>query len=172
MPIISGGGSGGLPGVAVSGTPASGKTVVASAANAAAWAYPPSFEIGYDQVTSDTNVASTTSTAPTVVVTGTSYTFDGGPVIIYYGCSCLKTGTTSASSVILRLYQSDATTILGAYFLQTQTPAGVINGAPAMGINRFTPTAGAHSYVLGAYATNVTGTPVVSGIAWMRIVKA
>src|SRR5436309_3353550 len=45
------------------------------------YAYPPGFEIAYDQITSGVNVASTTEGTPTAIIAGTAHTYENVPYV-------------------------------------------------------------------------------------------
>ncbi len=159
MPYINQpGGSAALSGVTVTGTGAAGKVPVASSSSAASWAFPPGFEIGYDQITGNVNIVSTTEATGTTIITCAAHTFDGAPVLAEFFSPIVVTGTTSSSQVVISLFEA-ATQITRLGILQT--PAGVQNDIPFIGCFRFTPTAASHTYTVTAFTTNVTGTPLV-----------
>ena len=45
------------------------------------YAYPPGFEIAYDQITSGVNVVSTTEGTPTAIIAGTAHTYENVPYV-------------------------------------------------------------------------------------------
>lgn len=155
----SGGGTATLSGVTVSGTAAAGNVPVASSSSAAAWAFPPGFEIGYDQITSPVNVASTTEATGTTVITCGAHTFDGGLVLATFWCPFLTQGSNAGVSVTVSLFEG-ATQITR---LAVQSTAGTAIQAanPGTGMFRFTPTAASHTYTVTAFASSTTGTPQV-----------
>lgn len=161
MPYISGGGGAvtAISGVTISGTGASGKVPVASSAVAGAWQFPPGFEIGYDQITGNVVIASTTEATGTTLISCAAHTFDGSPVMVEFFASFFLTGTTAASDVIVSLFEG-ATQI--SRIASMQTPAAAQTGVPLIGRLRFTPTAASHTYTVTAFATNVTGLPQVA----------
>lgn len=160
MALITGQGSGSgkISGVTVSGTAASGQVPVASSASAGSWAYPPGFEIGYDQITSNVNVVSTSSAAPTALITCAAHTFDGGAVIV------------EAYSPRIGLDMNNANDIMAFQLTEGGTSLGVLGviKSPQTANQqllfyyarwRFTPTAASHTYVLAAHVTSTAGAP-------------
>ena len=180
MPTISGGSSGGIPGVTVSGTPAASQALIATSATAASWAYPPGFEIGYDQITAGVNLTGTTEGTATTVITCAAHTFDGGAVICDVYTLILQTPNNGVSDTsTVGLFES-GTLINRLVFGRAVTVTAQQPQHPGFGAMRFTPSAGSHSYVLAGWVTNTTGTPqVVAGTggpgnnppAWVRFTK-
>lgn len=174
MPIISGGGGGGgLGNVTLTGTPASGQVPVASAANAAAWGYPPGFEIGYDQITASATVTGTTEGTATTIITCAAHTFDGGAVSVeWFGLIAPK--NTAGSNIRVGLFEGGTLVNVLAFL---QTPAAAITEAGHKGGFRFTPSAASHSYVVAAWgAANCNVDCGAGGAgnlppAWVRFTK-
>lgn len=161
-PIISGGvGGGSLSGVTVTGVAASGQVPVATNSSAGTWKYPPGFEIGYDPVTADVTVASTTEATGTALVTCAAHTFDGGAVLARFYSPLLSMSDQLNNVVAVSLFEG-ATEI--GILCQTQT-SGTSGTVPAMpgitGMLRFTPTAASHTYKVTAFANIVAGTPFI-----------
>ena len=162
MPIIiSGGSGGGLPGVTVSGTAASGKTVVASSSSAAAWAYPPGFEIGYAQITTNANITDTSEATATALITVTA-TFDGGAVYAeVFAARVVTPAGAAGDTVTFTLFEgSTEITLLGNPRAMIAS-AGSQWAAPLHLKYKFTPTAASHTYKLCAFVQDTTGTPVL-----------
>lgn len=161
MPIISGGGGGGgaISGVTVTGAGAAGKVPVASSAAAGTWAFPPGYEVGYDQITATVTVASTTEATGTTIITCAAHVFDGAAVLVEFFTPQLTTGSTSGSFVAVSLFEG-ATQISELCSLKTTAASQAF--APGIGKLRFTPTAASHSYTVTAFASNVTGNPSVN----------
>ena len=151
----------GLPGVTVSGTPVASQTVVASASNAASWAYPPGFEIGYDQITSSISITGTTSGAATTVITCAAHTFDGAAVMLEVFAPFIAMPTVIAGVIDVGLFESGSLiTVLGECRAnQTANQDELVFNARL----RFTPTAAAHTYTIQAWTTSTTGTPAFVG---------
>ena len=180
MPIISGGGGGGLGSVVLSGTPSAGQVPIASGSAAAAWATPPGTEIGYDPITASVNVTATTEGTANTILACAAHTFDGAPVLATFNCSGIETGS-AASTQVKVLLQEGATIISYMVFLQAPNVGTSRIIAPAMWALRFSPTAGPHTYTVTAYASVTTGTPSVDagtglagtnlGPAFMRFTK-
>ncbi len=156
-------GSAALSGVTVTGTGASGKVPVASSSSAAAWGFPPGFEIGYSQITASVNVASTTEATGTTIISPGALTFDGTPVLAHFYAPAIENGTAAAATVTVNLFE-------GATQIARLVVLGLASGTlqelvSVNGFLRFTPTAASHTYTVTAFANNTTGTPqVVAGL--------
>lgn len=124
--------------------------------------WPPGYEIGYDQATTNITISATSSASPTLIVQGSEYVFDGGPVIVEFFCASLQLGANDLC--VISLY--DGTTEL-CRFLDLRSGGGStgINPAvPICGRMRFAPTAGRHTYkVAGFRSTNNANTNAGSG---------
>lgn len=151
-------GAAGLP-IADIANPGAGK-VIGSSGGAAAAVNPPGFEIGYDQITASVTISSNTEATGTSVIAGTSYTFDGSPVIAHFFCPRADSPTTNA--MIISLFES--TTQIGRLVvIQPEGAATVRSGESAF--LRFTPSAGAHTYSVTAFAQTAGSGIVVAGLA-------
>lgn len=161
MPYINSSGSGG---VSVTGTPATGKTPIATGATTATWQFPPGFEIGYTQITSGVNVVSTTEATGTTIISPGAITFDGTAVLVefYSPHVDLPTATSVSNQVTVSLFES-ATQIgrLGQVLLD-DLASGQNHRASLYCQFRFTPTAAAHTYTVTAFTNSVTGTPSIN----------
>ncbi len=120
--------------------------------------YQPGQEIGYDQITGNVNIASTTEATGTTIITCAEHLFDGAPVIAEFFSPMIITGTVSGMEVIISLFESS--TQIGRFGI-CQTPAAAAAFFPWYSRYRFTPSAGRHTYTVTAFATNTTGTPSV-----------
>lgn len=119
----------------------------------------PGYRIGYDQITSAVTIASTTEASGTTIITGSTYTFDGGLVRAEFFSPLVRTGTTAASQVVVSLFESS--TQIGRFSL-TQSSSAAIGGGPVLAVIYFTPTAGTHAYTVTAISTtSTTGSPIV-----------
>ena len=161
MPIFSGGSSGGsLSGVTVSGTAAAGQVPVASSASAAAWAYPPGYEINYTQITTTANITDTSEATATALLSPGAITFDGGLVLVTFFCPRLVTSAGAASDATAVTLFEGATQITRLLSIRSEIAvAGNQFAGPVTAHYRFTPSAGAHTYTVCAFATDTTGTP-------------
>ena len=140
-------------------------------------AHLPGSEIGYDQITATVNIAGTTSAAPTAVIPGSAYKFDGSPVMVEFYSPEVASPSTAAASTRVGLYEgSTLIALLG--FVVAPTAAQV--GMSMVGRMRFTPAAGLHTYSLKAWVTVLSGTPAVvagtgsggaNGPAYLRFTK-
>lgn len=160
MPIGPSGlsGSAALSGVTVTGTAANGQVPVASSSSAGAWAYPPGFEIGYDAITAPVNIVGTTQGAATTVISCAAHTFDGNPVMLQVFCPELTLATVSGSAVGITLIES-AAAITDVMFVRIDVAPTTKHFLFVNAHYRFTPTAGSHTYTIGAYTGSTTGTP-------------
>ena len=160
MPTISGGSSGGIPGVTVSGTPAASQALIATGAAAASWAYPPGFEIGRDTITGNVAIASTTEATGTTIISCAAHTFDGGAVLVELFAPAVQTpGAAVGNAVDACLFES-TTEISRIARCITQSVAAAVSSV-LTGKYVFTPTAGSHTYTITAFATSLTGSPTV-----------
>lgn len=111
---------------------------------------PTGWEFGYDQITANVSVTSTTESSPTTVITCAAHVFDGGPVMAQFFTNSLVNG--GASQTLLNLWEGASN--LGILINQSGTSI-----APAsVGMYRFTPTAGSHSYVVNGWRAVANGT--------------
>lgn len=151
-------GGGTISGVTVTGTAASGQAPIASSSSAGAWAYPPGYEIGYAQLTTSTNIASTTEASGTSLFAPGALTFDGGAVMVeVWAIACtVDTGATQ-DFVIASIFES-TTQIARIAWIQTLV-TGFTSSEVFTGKYRFTPSVGSHTYTITAFASSTTGTP-------------
>lgn len=152
MPIISGGGSGGgggaISGVTITGTAAAGQVPVASSSSAGAWALPPGFEFGYDQITVGVTVSSTTEATPTTIIACAAHTFDGGAVLMHF----YTPNVVSGGNMTMNLFEG--ATNLGR--VGTDGLGGVFT--PVTTFFRFTPSVGSHTYTFAGWMGSATAT--------------
>lgn len=152
----------------------------------------PAAEIGYDQVTtSSISIASTTEASPTTIIACASHTFDGAPVIVEFCAPAVSTqtvtvlgaGVTVTPKASFYLFESTTEvtrlSVTAANMSLTGTTTGTLSLIMACaGKQRFTPSAGAHTYILAATVGSGTGT-VFSGAGgaatdaptWIRFTK-
>ena len=124
------------------------------------WAYPPGYEIGYDQITSPVNITGTSLSAATTVIAGSAYTFDGSAVMVeaFSPEIVLPEATGPSGALVLVLFEgSTALAVLGAY----TSPATSQSDYPFLARYRFMPSAASHTYSLKAWVGSTTGTPNV-----------
>jgi hypothetical protein len=137
--------------------PGAGK-VIGSSGGAAAAVLPPGFEIGYDEITTGVSIASSSAATPTTLITCAAHTFDGAPVVLEVFSAIVFLGSGSNGTVSVALWEGIAQIGLLA---QIEGPSvGTGGSGPSMlGKYRFTPSAGAHTYVIRGFASSLTGTP-------------
>ncbi len=109
----------------------------------------PGYEIGYDQIVSDTNITGT-SAPGTTFLTCAAHWFDGAPVLAHFFSPWVQTG---ASLLIILLYE-DTTQIAT---IHDTRPGSNVQIGGAVGFLRFTPTIGPHTYKLTAFVSSGTG---------------
>ncbi len=119
----------------------------------------PGSEVGYDEITSNVNVASTTEASPTTIITCAAHTFDGSPVICEFYTPRIVTPSSASSFVIVSLWES--TTQIGRLLLAL-TPAAANMQVGGTWQRRFTPSAGSHTYLIRAHASTTAGTPSIN----------
>lgn len=131
---------------------ATGQVVTGTGAGTGTLALPPSFLIGYDQITAAVNV--TTNVAPgTTVITCASHTFDGSAVMVHFYCPHFVANTGATFAV----YLTESGTQL--FNIGQRDSANGGTSHPASLWAQFTPSAGAHSYLITA--TSSSGTSIV-----------
>ena len=178
MPYSGGGGGTVLGSVStVTGTAAAGQVVDATSASAAAWAYPPGYEFGYDQITATVNVTGTAEAAATTIITCAAHTFDGGAVMAqFYGA--IKPDSSAAGDFIaVALFES--TTIISRFAIVQNNVTGAVIIVSTTGQLRFTPTAASHTYTVQAWTSVNASASIVAGAggtaanapAFVRFVK-
>lgn len=122
----------------------------------------PGTEIGYDQITVGGAITSTSEAACTTIITAGPHTFDGAPVICQVSLPAIAgPGAAGSNFVIVTLFEG-AVEIgqLGTLFLNQ--PAGIQGEVPFQGWLRFQPSAGVHTYTVGAFASSTTANPTFS----------
>lgn len=113
-------------------------------------------ELAYNQITVGVTVATTAEAGPTLVIEGTSRTYDGSPIIV--DCYLPSVYLSNATGVVFNLW--DGSTDLGRV-------SGFIGGVGYMThLNtrrRLTPTVGTHNYRLVAWIATGTSATVNVG---------
>jgi hypothetical protein len=129
MPIVSGGGGGGTQGT----------------------------ELGYDQITANVTVASTTEATGTTVITCAAHVFDGAAVIAEFFSPVVVPNVAAGGLVVVSLFES--TTQIGRFGAVENTVVTVAAlDVPFYARIRFTPTAASHTYTVTAHQGNGNGT--------------
>lgn len=121
-----------------------------------AYAYPPGYEYGYTEFTSNVSITATTEATANQIVSAGAITFDGAPVRVEFGAYLIR-GPASVS-IFVELYDGASSIgVLGQYDMD----AGA-DGVPPRLTRRFTPTAVAHTYSIRAHLASA-GTGTVFG---------
>lgn len=123
------------------------------------YAYPPGFEIAYDQIVSPVNVASTSSGSPTAIIAGTSHVYENVPYLFEF-FSYQVVDSTAADGFVFVFLVQDASSLSIIAAVDSTTVTTQIKIA-LRGATRFTPTAGAHTFGISAYAGSTSGTPSI-----------
>jgi Pectate lyase superfamily protein len=134
--------------------------ILVGAASGGIFSVDPGKEVGYDPITATVNVTGTVPTAPTTIITCPARTFDGLPVLLeFFSPRVVTPNNVAGANIHIGLYESGN---LIAELGQLQTPAAATLTAPFPAALRFTPSAGSHTYTIGAWVTSTTGTPAVT----------
>lgn len=128
---------------------AQSQVLAVSASSVLGWAYPPSYEIGYDEITATVTVTSTTEASGTAVVSCAAHTFDGGAVVVEFFAPYLQIGATVGDNVSVCLFEG--ATEIGRLLHVTTPSTGTSILTAAIGKLRFTPTAASHTYTISAF---------------------
>ncbi len=120
------------------------------------YALPPGYEYSYNQITANVNITGTTEGAATTIITCSTVTFDGTPVVLSVYSPQIAFSTTSSSFVVINVWEG------ASHLGDLATARSVSTTQQSFGFFaqfRFTPSAASHTYVIKAYATSTTGTP-------------
>lgn len=105
-------------------------------------------EIGYDQITSNVTVSSTTESSGTAVINAAAHVFNGSPVIAEFSSPVLAPNTGDAITICLFEGATEITRFCNANVQ-----------VPVVCRYRFSPSAGSHTYSVTAF--HITGTATV-----------
>lgn len=105
-------------------------------------------ELGYDQITANVTVVSTTEATPTTIISCAAHTFDGTVVMVDV---FFPTCTITNGNVVIALWEG-ASELTRLWFAQNGNAAVVATGVRAS--YRFTPTAASHTYTIAASGSN------------------
>jgi hypothetical protein len=130
--------------------------------------YSPQFTslIGYDQVTANVTITSTTQSAGTSVIAGSPYYFDGTPVIAEFFCPlCVPgAGASGGGNFTYACLFEGSTEIAALCAFDTEGTSVATNAGGAMvGKIRFTPTQGIHTYSVTAFRGGTANTTLRCG---------
>ena len=146
MPI-SLGGSGGIPGVTVSGTPVAGQVLSASSGTAASWKYPPGFELDYVELTAGVTVSATSEATATTIVSSNAVTFDGATAVII---EVFLVGDSNGASQQNNFVLYDGASSIGIWDITNTSASGTLEYAQVLK-RKLTPSAAAHTYSVRGY---------------------
>ncbi len=122
-------------------------------------------EIGYDQITSNVSVTSTSESSGTTIITCSAYTFDGAAVIAEFFSPQVILPQATAAFVFLIVSLWESTTQIGRIAVLADNEGTGTLAAVASTLRsayRFTPSAGSHTYVVKAHVSGTVGTPAVN----------
>jgi hypothetical protein len=105
-------------------------------------------EIGYDQITSNVSVASSSESSGTTVISCAAHSFDGSPVLAEFFAPYVAPVT----QILISLFEGSTQLARWGQF-----NIGNI-GFPALLAMRFTPSAASHTYTVTAWQVGGTGT--------------
>ena len=126
--------------------------------SAVQWAYQTGQEIASATLTTPTNITDTSEATATAIISSGSVTFDGSPVWAEVYIDAVNTPSVVSSFVVVSLFEG-ATQI--TRLATIATPAAVSMQVPVFAKYKFTPSAGAHTYKMTAFASTTTGTPQI-----------
>lgn len=115
---------------------------------------PPGYEFGYDQITANVTVSSTTESSGTSVIAASAHVFDGTPVMAQFSAPIIVTANVAGATVTITLWEG--ATEIGR--LGQIEASGAVIDAPFSGWLRFTPTVGSHTYTVFAHQSGGNGT--------------
>lgn len=140
----------------------------------------PGTEIAYAQITATVNITGTTEGTATAIISPAAITFDGTLCYVeFFTISLIPPGAAPGDESHVGLFESGTLICSLALCQNNVTNAASFN--TTFGKQRITPSAGAHTYVVGGWANSTTNTPrVLAGAggagnnppAWVRFVKA
>lgn len=139
-----------------------GKVLTAASAQSlgVAYQYPPGYEIGYTEITSNANITDTSESTATALISPGALTFDGGPVLFEFFCAEVLPDTGANGNVtVFTLFEGS--TQIGRIGAVKTVATLARNVVPVTCHYRFTPTAGSHTYKLCAFVSSTTGTPAI-----------
>lgn len=125
------------------------------------WAAPATATVlDYAEATANAGSTATTAATAQAIITGNAVTYDGStPVWIEFFAPAFQ--HTAITTVFFMLY--DGATQVGRLFESNSVAANT--DKPCYGKRRLTPTAGAHTYSIRAYAAAAGTTTVLAGVS-------
>lgn len=117
---------------------------------------PTGWEFGYDQITSNAVIGSSTEASGTAIISAAAHVFDGSPVVAQFFATVVDCGSVG-SNFTISLFESS--TQIGR--LAVEFGGNASAGTPVKGELRFTPTAASHTYTVTAICGTLTGPPTV-----------
>jgi hypothetical protein len=121
-----------------------------------AWAptVPPR-ELAYAQITANKSITTSGAVGGDAVVSAPATVFDGSPVMLEFFSPAVTPAAIAAATVQLFLYEG--ATVLSTFAVVSNPAAGQCY-VPVYAARRFTPTAGSHTYSVGAFRELGNGT--------------
>lgn len=141
--------------------PGTNKVWGSNGAGASLGVLPPGYEISYTQITAPVNVASTTESGGTAILSPAAATFDGGAVLVEFFAPGIQTDNAGNGDLLTVSLFEGATQIGRLFHINQSLSTDPFTKIMAIGKLRFTPSAGSHTYSVTAFASSTTGTPQI-----------
>lgn len=132
--------------------------VLKGTATTLSWDYPPGYEYGYTEFTSNVSVTATVEASANTVVTAPALAFDGSTSIIVEFFSPELLPDTAAAGRRLQVALFDGSTSLGFLGTVYSQVIGVNHFTPALLRRKLTPAAATKTYSIRALVSAGTGT--------------
>lgn len=121
-----------------------------------AWASTvPPRELAYAQITANKTITTSGAVGGDAVVSAPATVFDGSPVMLEFFSPAVTPAAIAAATVQLFLYEGP--TVLSTFAVVSNPAAGQCY-VPVYAARRFSPTAGSHTYSVGAFRELGNGT--------------
>lgn len=162
QPGGSGGGGGSVTAAEIEATfTATGLVYQGTGSGTGHQVLPPGYEIGYTQITSTVPITGTTSGSPTSLLAPGALTFDGAPVVVEVFAPYVSLPTVLLGVVDIGLYESGSLVSIMGEIRSNQTSTS--DEVSICLRQRFTPSAGSHTYVIQGWTSTTTGSPSFAG---------
>jgi hypothetical protein len=112
-------------------------------------------QLAYAELTTSKTVSQAAEATADLVVAAPATTFDGGPIVVEFSAAAVVPASAAGALVMLWLYQ-DGTSLGRLATVLTPVAAQLV--VPVHAQRRLTPTAGSHTYTVGATQTGGNGT--------------
>lgn len=135
---------------------------------------PQAFCFGQDTAgSSNIPVASTSATAPTAIITCAAHVFDGAPVVARFGCQSAIMPAVISATIEVGIWELGvSSTAIAILMYGSNNASGALDLPGSSFMYPFTPSAGSHTYTVGAFVSSTTGTPTIAVPCFVRFEKA